>query len=98
MTPLASGTAGPERHHCQARGVDDGVKGRSRRQPVRAAQPLRPSSTASTIEQPSDLRQATITSVASVAAGQLDAGKRVEIKIDNGLQGIRGCRALKRVR
>lgn len=56
---------------------------------MRAAQPLRPSPTASTIERPSGSRQSAITSVASVTAGQLEAGKRLQVEIDNRLQSLR---------
>jgi hypothetical protein len=42
------------RHHDLALGKCGGVKGRSRRQPVRAAQPLRPSPLPNTLEMPCD--------------------------------------------
>jgi hypothetical protein len=42
------------RRHGLALGKCGGVKGRSRRQPVRAAQPLRPSPLPSTLEMPCD--------------------------------------------
>ena len=55
MTPLAAAdTPCAKRHHCQTLGEGEGVKGRSRRLPVRAAQPLRPSSSPSIITRPCD--------------------------------------------
>ena len=53
-TPLAADTASATRHHCHTLGEGDGVKGRSRRQPVRAAQPLRPLSSPSRMNMPCD--------------------------------------------
>jgi hypothetical protein len=35
--------------------------------------------------------------IPSIAAGQLDRGKHVGIKIDHGLQRVRSCRAVKYV-
>ena len=52
MTPVGGGHTRAKRHHKQTRGEGEGVKGRSRRLPVRAAQPLRPSPSPSTMEQP----------------------------------------------
>jgi hypothetical protein len=97
-TPAAADTSSATRHHCHTLGPGGGVKGRSRRLPVRAAQPLRPSPGPSTIEQPCDRPNHRVSSVATVAAGRVDRSERVEVKIRDGLQGVRGRRALKRVR
>ncbi len=51
-TPPPADTPSATRHHCHTLGLGGGVKGQSRRLPVRAAQPLRPSPRPSTIEQP----------------------------------------------
>ena len=51
-TPPAADTPSATRHRCHTLGLGGGVKGQSRRLPVRAAQPLRPSPRPSTIEQP----------------------------------------------
>jgi hypothetical protein len=50
--PAAEDTPSAIRHHCHTLGLGGGVKGQSRRLPVRTAQPLRPSPGPSTIEQP----------------------------------------------
>ena len=39
-----------------------------------------------------------MSSVPTVTAGRLDRSERVEVKISDDLQGVRGRRALKRVR
>ena len=39
-----------------------------------------------------------MSSVATVTAGRVNRSERVEVKISDGLQGVRGHRALKRVR
>jgi hypothetical protein len=94
----AADTPRATRHHCHTLGLGDGVKGQSRRLPVRAAQPLRPSPGPSTIGSPGDRPNHRVSSVAAVAAGQVDRSEGVEVKISDGLQGVRGRRALKRVR
>jgi hypothetical protein len=95
--PAAADTLGAKRHVSQLLGAGDGVKGRSRRLPVREAQPLRPSPVPSTMKQPCDRPHQGIALVAAVAAGWLDRGERVEVQIDDRLQGLCGRRALKRV-
>ena len=49
---MVADTAVPKRHHRHTRGTGDGVKGRSRRLPVRIAQPLRPSPVPRTMRTP----------------------------------------------
>ncbi len=53
-TPAAANTVSAKRHVGQLLRAGDGVKGRSRRLPVRAAQPLRPSLACSMLKQPCD--------------------------------------------
>jgi hypothetical protein len=98
MTPRsATDRVSATRHVGPLLGTGDGVKGRSRRLPVREAQPLRPSPVPSTMGQPCDRPIHSVASVATVAAGQLDGGECVEVQIDDGLQRVRGRRALKRL-
>jgi hypothetical protein len=89
-TLSAADRASATRHVSPLLGTDDGVKGRSRRLPVREAQPLRPSSVPSMMKQPCDRPSRCIASVAAVAARQLDLGEHFEVKIDNRLQRLRG--------
>jgi hypothetical protein len=51
----AGGQSRRNRHHCLLRIRRGGVKGHSRRQPVRAAQPLRPTRPIRTLRMPCDL-------------------------------------------
>ncbi len=83
-TPLASDTASATRHHCHTLGEGDGVKGRSRRQPVRAAQPLRPLSSPSRMNMPCD-RPNPLRRQSRPSTRRLNRGERVEVKIDDGL-------------
>lgn len=82
-TPAAD-APGATRHRCHSLGEGGGVKGRSRRQPVRAAQPLRPLSLPSRMNMPFD-RPNPLSSVAAVSAWRRNRGERVEIKINDGL-------------
>jgi hypothetical protein len=85
-TPSAADRVSATRHVSPLLGTGEGVKGRSRRLPVREAQPLRPSPVPSRMKQPCD--RPVSWSVATVAAGQFNLGERFEVKIDNRLQRI----------
>jgi hypothetical protein len=94
MTPPSpADRASATRHVSPLLGTGDGVKGRSRRLPVREAQPLRPSPVPSMMMQPCD--RPVSWSVSTVATGQLNLGERVKVKIDYRLQSISGRRTLK---
>ena len=80
-TPPAADTPSAIRHHCHTLGLGGGVKGQSRRLPVRAAQPLRPSPGPSTIEQPCEPAEPLRVVSRDRNRGRLDRGQRVEVKI-----------------
>ncbi len=96
-TPSAADRISATRHVSPLLGTGDGVKGRSRRLPVREAQPLRPSPVPSTMGQPCDRPIRGVASVATVAARQLDLGEQFEVKIDNRLQQVGNRGTLQRV-
>jgi hypothetical protein len=64
---------------------------------VREAQPLRPSPSPSIIADAVCPRRQAVRSVATIAARRFDAGERLQIEIDDRLQGFGSDRAVQRV-